>query len=154
MTSDSAYSLKNVFTQAKIFGGATYFKNHLAQTDYYAEGEKVMGHWIGRGAEWLGLGGDVDAEQFEALRENLHPETGKRLTPRTMDTRQPNMREAEKAFRAKHGREGSTTEVSNFRLTMKPLPNRIAFHDFQCSAQKSVSIMAVLGGDERLRMRI
>ena len=33
---------------------------------------------------------------------------------------------------------------------MKPLPNRVAFYDFQCSAQKSVSIMALLV-DERLR---
>jgi conjugative relaxase-like TrwC/TraI family protein len=27
----------------------------------------------------------------------------------------------------------------------------VAFFDFQCSAQKSVSILAVLGGDKRLR---
>jgi conjugative relaxase-like TrwC/TraI family protein len=140
-----------MFTRAKIFGGGSYLKNHLAQNDYYAEGEKVTGHWIGHGAEWLGLGGDVDAEQFEALRENLHPETGRRLTPRTMDTRQPNMQEAEKAFRSKHGRNGSVTEIGNFRLTMKPVPNRIAFYDFQCSAQKSVSLMAVLASDGRLR---
>src|SRR5208282_1507755 len=113
-----------MFTRAKIFGGGSYLKNHLTQNDYYAEGEKVTGHWIGHGAEWLGLDGDVDAEQFEALLENLHPGTGKRLTPRTMDTRQPNMREAEKAFRAKHGRDGSEAEVANFRLTMKPVPNR------------------------------
>jgi len=140
-----------MFTRAKIFGGGSYLKNHLAQNDYYAEGEKVTGHWIGQGAEWLGLGGDVEAGRFEALRENLHPESGKRLTPRTMDTRQPNMQEAEKAFRAKHGRDGSPTEVANFRLRMKPVPNRIAFYDFQCSAQKSVSLMAVLAGDGRLR---
>ncbi len=34
---------------------------------------------------------------------------------------------------------------------MKPLANRVAFYDFQCSAQKSVSILAVVAGDERLR---
>ena len=34
---------------------------------------------------------------------------------------------------------------------MKPVSNRVAFFDFQCSAQKSVSILAVLGGDKRLR---
>ena len=140
-----------MFTRGKIFGGATYFKNHLVQNDYYAEGEKVTGHWMGQGAEWLGLRGEVAFEQFEALRENRHPDTGERLTPRTKDTRQPTIREAEAAFWAKHGRAGSTSEVANFRLTMKPLPNRIAFHDFQCSAQKSVSLMAVLAGDDRLR---
>ena len=35
---------------------------------------------------------------------------------------------------------------------MKPVSNRVAFFDFQCSAQKSVSILAVLGGDKRLRI--
>jgi len=34
---------------------------------------------------------------------------------------------------------------------MKPVSNRVAFFDFQCSAQKSVSLLAVLGGDKRLR---
>jgi conjugative relaxase-like TrwC/TraI family protein len=34
---------------------------------------------------------------------------------------------------------------------MKPVSNRVAFFDFRCSAQKSVSILAVLGGDKRLR---
>jgi hypothetical protein len=81
-----------MFTRAKIFGGGSYLKNHLVQNDYYAEGEKVTGRWIGHGAEWLGLDGDVEAGQFEALRENLHPETGKRLTPRTMDKRPVNPR--------------------------------------------------------------
>ena len=140
-----------MFTRAKIFGGGTYLKNHLAENDYYAEGEKVTGRWIGRGAELLGLEGDVNGDQFEALRENLHPETGERLTPRTMTTRQPTLRDAKRAFRTRHGRDGSEAEVANFRLTMKPLPNRIAFYDFQCSAQKSVSLIAVLAGDGRLR---
>ena len=34
---------------------------------------------------------------------------------------------------------------------MKPVSNRVAFFDSQCSAQKSVSILVVLGGDKRLR---
>ena len=34
---------------------------------------------------------------------------------------------------------------------MNPVSNRVAFFDFQCSAQKSVSLLAVLGGDKRLR---
>jgi conjugative relaxase-like TrwC/TraI family protein len=34
---------------------------------------------------------------------------------------------------------------------MGPQPNRVAFYDFQCSAQKSISIMGVLAGDDRLR---
>ncbi len=99
----------------------------------------------------LGLEDAVDADQFEALRNNQNPITGERLTPRTKETRQPTVREAEDAFRKKFGRNGSALEVANFRLAMKPLPNRVAFYDYQCSAQKSVSIMAIVGGDERLR---
>jgi len=139
-----------VFTRARIYNGASYLANHLSANDYYAEGEKVAGRWIGHGAELLGLSGDVEAEQFEALRTNCVPGADERLTPRTKETRQPTIREAEEAFRLEHGRAGSASEVANFRLTMKPLPNRVAFYDYECSAQKSVSIMAILGGDERL----
>jgi len=144
-------SNRAVFTCAKIYGGDTYLKNHLSANDYYAEGEKVSGQWVGKGVELLGLEGKVEAEPFEALRNNLRPGTEDRLTPRTKETRTPTMREAAEAFRRRHQREGSSTEVANYRLSMKPLPNRVALFDFQCSAQKSVSIMAVLAGDERLR---
>ena len=139
-----------MFTRARIYNGASYLGNHLVCNDYYAEGEKVTGCWIGRGAELLGLSDDVEAEQFEALRTNRVPGTDERLTPRTKETRQPTVREAEETFRLEHGRAGSASEVANFRLAMKPLPNRVAFYDYECSAQKSVSIMAILGGDERL----
>ena len=91
-------------------------------------------------------------EDFEALRVNLRPGTSERLTPRTKGTRQPTLAEAAQAFREKEGRSGTAQEVANFRLTMKPVSNRVAFFDFQCSAQKSVSILAVLGGDKRLRI--
>ena len=33
---------------------------------------------------------------------------------------------------------------------LKPHESEIIGYDFQCSAQKSVSIMAILGGDDRL----
>ena len=86
------------------------------------------------------------------MRVNLRPDTGERLTPRTKDTRQPTIAEAAQAFREKEARSGTAQEIANFRLTMKPVSNRVAFFDFQCSAQKSVSILAVLGGDRRLRI--
>lgn len=37
-------------------------------------------------------------------------------------------------------------------LTPRTKGQRVAFFDFQCSAQKSVSILAMLAGDERLRV--
>ena len=140
-----------MFTSAKIRNGSTYLANHLSANDYYAKGEKVTGQWIGKGAESLGLSGEVSTTDFEALRINQRPGTGERLTPRTKDTRMPTLTEADQAFREKNGRSGSAQEIANFRLEMKPVSNRVAFLDFQCSAPKSVSIMAVLAEDPRLR---
>ena len=99
---------------AKIRNGSTYLSHHLSANDYYAEGEKVRGQWVGQGAAKLGLTDEVQPEQFEALRNNQRPDTSEPLTPRTRG-------------------------------------HRVAFFDFQCSAQKSVSIMAMLAGDGRLR---
>ena len=59
-----------------------YFDEHLAQNDYYAAGEIRPGQWIGAGAERLGLSGQVTREQFYALCENQHPQTGGQLTLR------------------------------------------------------------------------
>src|SRR5450631_2982509 len=140
-----------MFTRAKIYNGSTYLKNHLRANDYYSKGERVTGEWVGIGAEKLGLSGEVTLEQFEALRSNHHPLSGEQLTPRTKDTRIASTREAESDFRKKHHRQGTGAEVETHRLKMGPQPNRVAFYEFQCSAQKSVSIMGVLAGDDRLR---
>ena len=144
-------SSESMFTSAKIRNGSTYFANHLSANDYYAQGERVTGQWLGKGAESLGLSGEVRPEDFEALRINLRPGTVERLTPRTKEMRQPTFAEAAHVFRQKADRPGTSQEVFNFRLSMRPVSNRAAFFDFQCSAQKSVSILAVLGGDKRLR---
>jgi len=145
-------SSDSMFTSAKIRNGSTYLENHLSANDYYAQGEGVTGEWVGKGAESLGLSGEVRPEDFEALRVNLRPGTGERLTPRTKEARKPTLAEAAQAFRAKEWRSGTAQEVANFRLTIKPVSNRVAFLDFQCSAQKSVSILATVGGDKRLRI--
>jgi conjugative relaxase-like TrwC/TraI family protein len=62
----------------------SYFNEHLAQNDYYAAGEIRAGQWIGVGAARLELnaGQHVTREQFYALCENQHPQTGERLTLR------------------------------------------------------------------------
>jgi conjugative relaxase-like TrwC/TraI family protein len=111
---------------AKIKGGEKYLTRHLEHNDYYSENERVTGKWVGSGAAQLGLSGDLrtDDPNFEALRLNLDPLTWEPLTLRTNTTRI----------------EPDGKEVSN----------RVAFYDFQCSAQKSVSIMAILAGDRRL----
>ena len=124
-------SSDSMITAAKIRNGSTYFANHLSANDYYAQGERVTGQWLGKGAESLGLSGEVRPEAFEALRVNQRPGSGDRLTPRTKEMRQPTLVEAAQAFREKEGRSGTAQEVANFRLSMKLVSNRVAFFDFQ-----------------------
>ena len=40
--------------------GTGYSARHLEHSDYYAEGERVVGQWQGRGAEMLGISGNVE----------------------------------------------------------------------------------------------
>ena len=90
------------------------FANHLSANDYYAQGERITGEWLGKGAESLGLSGEVRPEAFEALRVNQRPGTGNRLTPRTKEMRQPTLAEAAQAFRQKEGRAGTRTRSRQF----------------------------------------
>ncbi len=101
-----------------------YAMKHLERNDYFAEGEKVVGKWFGRGAEKLGLNGQVLLEQFERVRQGLHPETGEKLRQRKSADRM-----ARNGDKQSHGR---------------------TLYDFTFSAPKSISIMAILGGDGRL----
>jgi conjugative relaxase-like TrwC/TraI family protein len=105
-------------------GAAGYAQRHLEHNDYYDEHRKVQGEWQGRGAELLGLRGTVTREQFEAVREGSHPDTGEFLRPR-------------------HGADrvnDDGTKQSKAR----------SLYDLTFSAPKSVSIQAMVGGDERL----
>jgi len=44
--------------------GKGYSARYLERSDYYAEGERVTGHWRGRAAELLGLKGAVQIPGF------------------------------------------------------------------------------------------
>ena len=105
-------------------GGAGYAQRHLQHSDYYDEHRRVQGEWRGRGAELLGLRGNVAPEQFEVVREGLHPETGEFLRPRHSADRT----------------NGDGSEQSKAR----------SLYDLTFSAPKSISIQAMVGGDERL----
>ena len=63
-------------------GGEGYAANHLSNSDYYAVGETVVGQWMGRGAELLGLEGAVKMEDFDAIRLARDPATGEFLRQR------------------------------------------------------------------------
>jgi len=104
--------------------GKGYSARHLEHSDYYAEGERVTGRWVGRAAELLSLVGDVRTEDFEAVRGGLDPATGAFLRQRqSADRTGP---DGEVQSRGRH------------------------LYDFTMSAPKSVSVMALVGGDRRL----
>jgi conjugative relaxase-like TrwC/TraI family protein len=104
--------------------GKGYSSRHLEHGDYYAEGERVLGHWQGRGADLLGLAGEIEPVDFESLRQGLDPRTGEFLRQRkSADRVMPD------GTIQSHGRN---------------------LYDFTISAPKSVSVMATLGGDKRL----
>ena len=67
----------------------TYFDEHLSHNDYYSQGQKECGHWIGVGAEMLGLkpGEVVTRETFLKLCDNRNPETNEQLTPQNFKGR-------------------------------------------------------------------
>ena len=79
--------------QKNRVAATTYFDEHLSHNDYYTQGEVLAhdqgGHWIGIGAERLGLqpGEAVTREVFLRLCDNLHPMTGERLTPQQFRNR-------------------------------------------------------------------
>ena len=111
-------------TQYSLANACSYFAEHLAVGDYYAEGQQVAGVWFGQSAERLGLAGPVKSDQFFRLCENQHPDTGDTLTQRL-----------------------NTTRVDQGHTRA----NRRIFFDFTFSPPKSVSIAALVGGDARIR---
>lgn len=114
VTAKTQYNLKNA---------QEYFEEHLCVGDYYNEGQRVAGEWIGLGAERLGLSGKVRADDFLRLCENQHPATGETLTQRLNTTRTE---------------DGDNTA------------NRRIFYDFTFSPPKSVSLAGFIGKDERI----
>src|ERR1017187_5931992 len=103
-------------TQYNLTNAREYFEEHLCVGDYYDEGQRVFGQWIGVAAEQLGLTGKVRADDFLRLCENQHPKTGETLTQRLNTVRMDEGREA---------------------------VNRRVFYDFTFSPPKSVSIVAL-----------
>jgi conjugative relaxase-like TrwC/TraI family protein len=58
-----------------------YYEEQVAKgrEDYYAGRGEAPGRWTGKGAELLGLAGDLDVEGLKALMDGRDPATGERL---------------------------------------------------------------------------
>src|ERR1035438_10506375 len=87
VASDRTTRMLSPKTKYSLINAKQYFEEHLCAGDYYSESERVLGRWLGNSAELLGLSGRVGQEEFLRLCDNLHPETGERLTQRLKTTR-------------------------------------------------------------------
>jgi len=94
----------------------TYYEEKYSHDDYYSEKQSVVGQWFGRGAEELGLSGEVATQDFRAVLRGLRPASGEVLV---------------------HKGNG--------------YDDRRAGWDATFSAPKSVSLTALVGGDDRVR---
>jgi len=99
-----------------------------ARENYYTEADQIRGEWHGMLAEQWGLRGEVREEHFERLSEGQHPITGEQLI-----RHQP-----AREYTNKRGKEVSAMEHR-------------AGWDATFSAPKSVSLTALVGGDQRVR---
>ena len=94
---------------------------------YYKQDETVKGEWQGKLAASLGLSGEVAPLEFSRLTEGMHPQTEKQMVRHREGTEYTNA-------------DGSVT---------KPVEHRAGW-DATFSAPKSVSLTALVGGDERV----
>ncbi len=108
----------------------TYHKLEFTSetANYYKQDGIVQGEWQGQLAARMGLSGAVTAEEFARLSEGRHPQTDEPMVKH---------REAQEYKNA----DGSTTKAVEHR----------AGWDATFSAPKSVSLTALVGGDERVR---
>ena len=97
-----------------------------ARENYYTEGNQIRGHWHGQHADRWGLTGEVDQESFDRLAAGQHPQTGDQLV------------------RYQQAREYTNDEGELIRT----MEHRAGW-DATFSAPKSVSLTALVGGDEQ-----
>src|ERR1700678_2203490 len=98
------------------------------EQNYWSQRGVIAGEWQGRRVEQFVLAGTVSAEDFAKLSEGIHPQTEEQMVKHRL---------AHEYTSA----DGSTTKASEHR----------AGWDATFSAPKSVSLTALVGGDERVR---
>jgi conjugative relaxase-like TrwC/TraI family protein len=98
------------------------------EQNYWSQRGDVAGEWQGRLAERFGLAGAVAAEDFARISQGQHPQTGEQLV-----------------------RQRASYEYADADgKTVKTMEHRAGW-DATFSAPKSVSLTALVGGDDRVR---
>src|SRR6202522_940820 len=98
------------------------------EQNYWSQRGVIVGEWQGRLADQFGLAGAVSAEDFAKLSQGQHPQTGEQLV----------RQRASYEYQDADGK------------TIKTMEHRAGW-DATFSAPKSVSLTALVGGDERVR---
>ena len=98
------------------------------EQNYWSQRDVIAGEWQGQLAAQFGLAGAVSAEDFAKLSQGQHPQTGEQLV----------RQRASYEYQDADGK------------TIKTMEHRAGW-DATFSAPKSVSLTALVGGDERLR---
>ena len=110
--------------------GTYHTKDFVSETQsYYAKDDVLLGEWQGELAERFGLSGAVSKAYFMALANGQHPQTGEQMVKHRIAGEQTNP-------------DGSVTKTVEHR----------AGWDATFSAPKSVSLTALVGDDERVRL--
>jgi conjugative relaxase-like TrwC/TraI family protein len=112
-------------TQAQTYHAKEFT---AAEQNYWKQGDTIQGEWRGKLAEEFGLSGGVGALEFSRLAEGQHPATGEQLVQ----------------HRVAH--EYKTEDGRN----VTPVEHRAGW-DATFSAPKSVSLTALVGGDDEVR---
>src|SRR6266567_3377108 len=98
------------------------------EQNYWSQRGVIAGEWQGRLVEQFGLAGTVSADDFAKLSQGQHPQTGEQLV----------RQRASYEYQDADGK------------TIKTMEHRAGW-DATFSAPKSVSLTALVGGDERVR---
>jgi conjugative relaxase-like TrwC/TraI family protein len=108
----------------------TYHAREFAarEQNYWSRDQQGHSEWQGRLAEQWKLTGEVEAEQFARLSEGQHPHTEEQFV----------RHQVARTYEGKFGREVTSAEHR-------------AGWDATFSAPKSVSLTALVGGDDRVR---
>jgi conjugative relaxase-like TrwC/TraI family protein len=109
--------------------GTYHTNDFVSETQsYYAKDDALLGEWQGHLANRFGLSGTVSKADFMALANGQNPQTGDQMVKHRIATEQTNP-------------DGSITKTVEHR----------AGWDATFSAPKSVSLTALVGGDESVR---